>query len=140
VASMELDGEELLQLDESRGDKEIMISTTEIGAKTDEEIGTEKIQIEEITEMPALMHTMENGTTNKLPNVHEILIDEDLEAHLFQIEEYYKDMEENTELKSISVDPSLPAVKTIENSFQEMTGVETLNLEGSGVEILMDLF
>jgi len=130
--------EELLQFDEIREDKEIIL-TTEIAAKTDEEIGTEKIQIEEITEMPALMHAMEIGTISKLPNVHEILVDEDVEAHPFQIEEYYKDMEENSELRSISVDSSLPEVKTIENSFQEMTGVETLN-EGSGGEILMDLF
>merc|ERR1711936_1182071 len=110
VVSTEVDEEELLQFVESREDNEI-ISTTEIAAKSDEVIGTEKIQIEEITEMPALMHTKKIGTTNKLRDVHEILI--------------YEDMEENLELKRISGDSTLPSVKTIENSFQEMTGVET---------------
>jgi len=139
VVSTEVDEEELLQFVESREDNEI-ISTTEIAAKSDEVIGTEKIQIEEITEMPAPMHTKKIGTTNKLRDVHEILIYEDMEAHLFQIEEYFKDMEENLELKRISGDSTLPSVKTIENSFQEMTGVETLNFDGSGGEILTDLF
>jgi len=125
VMSTEVDGEELLQFDESREDIEI-ISTTEITLRNYEEIGTEKIQIEEITEIPALMHTLEIGTTEKLQKEHEILIDEDLETHLFLIENYYKEMEENSELTTISKDreglnSTLPEAQTFENSFQEMT-------------------
>jgi len=144
VMSTAVDGEELLQFDVSREDIEIT-SITERTNKNHEEIGTEKIQIEEITEMPALMHTLEIGTTEKLQKEHEILIDEDLETHLFLIENYYEEMEENSELTTISKDreglnSTLPVAQIIENNFQEMTDLDILNFEGSGAEIVTEIY
>merc|ERR1711973_632757 len=114
VMSTAVGGEELLQFDVSREDIEIT-SITERTNKNHEEIGTENIQIEEITEMPALMHTLEIGTTEKLQKEHEILIDEDLETHLFLIENYYEEMEENSELTTISkgLNSTLPVAQII---------------------------
>jgi len=142
--STEVGGEELLQFDVSREDIEIT-SITERTNKNHEEIGTEKIQIEEITEMPALMHTLEIGTTEKFKKEHEILIDEDLETHLFLIENYYEEMEENSELTTISKDreglnSTLPVAQTTENNFQEMKDLDILNFEGSGAEIVTEIY
>merc|ERR1712066_783535 len=128
-----------LQFYVSREDIEIT-SITERTNKNHEEIWTEKIQIEEITEMPALMHTLEIGTTEKLQKEHE-----DLETHLFLIENYYEEMEENSELTTISKDreglnSTLPVAQTTENNFQEMTDLDIFNFEGSGAEIVTEIY
>merc|ERR1712014_317094 len=97
VMSTEVGGEELLQFDISREDIEIT-SITERTNKNHEEIGTEKIQIEEITEMTTIS----------------------------------KDRE--------GLNSTLPVAQIIENNFQEMTDIDILNFEGSGAEIVTEIY
>merc|ERR1711874_924983 len=114
ISSTEIGTEELFQFDES---PEATETNTNVVFAEEEivpviEIWTENVQIEESTEMPTLMNVMEMGTTVELESGQSgqsgVLIDEELARYLppvtetlLHAEDYYTDLEQNRELKTI---------------------------------------
>merc|ERR1711874_104742 len=160
ISSTEIGTEELFQFDES---PEATETNTNVVFAEEEivpviEIWTENVQIEESTEMPTLMNVMEIGTTVELESGQSgVLIDEELARYLPPVtetllhsEDYYTDLEQNRELKTIIREETLNRDRQKQNSANPVSlqyhgfmhydiDGEQLSIEGSGQDILTEI-
>merc|ERR1711874_736013 len=163
ISSTEIGTEELFQFDES---PEATETNTNVVFAEEEivpviEIWTENVQIEEATEMPTLMNVMEMGTTVELESGQSgqsgVLIDEELARYLPPVtetllhsEDYYTDLEQNRELKTIIREETLDRDRQKQNSANPVSlqyhgfmhydiDGEQLSIEGSGQDILTEI-
>ena len=160
ISSTEIGTEELFQFDES---PEATETNTNVVFAEEEivpviEIWTENVQIEESTEMPTLMNVMEMGTTVELESGQSgVLIDEELARYLPPVtetllhsEDYYTDLEQNRELKTIIREETLDRDRQKQNSANPVSlqyhgfmhydiDGEQLSIEGSGQDILTEM-
>merc|ERR1711988_1463338 len=160
ISSTEIGTEELFQFNES---PEATETNTNVVFAEEEivpviEIWTENVQIEESTEMPTLMNVMEMGTTVELESGQSgVLIDEELARHLPPVtetllheEDYYTDLEQNRELKTIIREETLDRDRQKQNSANPVSlqyhgfmhydiDGEQLSIEGSGQDILTEI-
>ena len=160
ISSTEIGTEELFQFDES---PEATETNTNVVFAEEEivpviEIWTENVQIEESTEMPTLMNVMEMGTTVELESGQSgVLIDEELARYLppvtetlLNAEDYYTDLEQNRELKTIIREETLDRDRQKQNSANPVSlqyhgfmhydiDGEQLSIEGSGRDILTEM-
>ena len=160
ISSTEIGTEELFQFDES---PEATETNTNVVFAEEEivpviEIWTENVQIEEFTEMPTLMNVMEMGTTVELESGQSgVLIDEELARYLPPVtetllhsEDYYTDLEQNRELKTIIREETLDRDRQKQNSANPVSlqyhgfmhydiDGEQLSIEGSGQDILTEM-
>merc|ERR1712079_259322 len=160
ISSTEIGTEELFQFDES---PEATETNTNVVFAEEEivpviEIWTENVQIEESTEMPTLMNVMEIGTTVELESGQSgVLIDEELARYLPPVtetllhsEDYYTDLEQNRELKTIIREETLDRDRQKQNSANPVSlqyhgfmhydiDGELLSIEGSGQDILTEM-
>ena len=160
ISSTEIGTEELFQFDES---PEATETNTNVVFAEEEivpviEIWTENVQIEESTEMPTLMNVMEMGTTVELESGQSgVLIDEELARYLppvtetlLHAEDYYTDLEQNRELKTIIREETLDRDRQKQNSANPVSlqyhgfmhydiDGEQLSIEGSGQDILTEI-
>ena len=160
ISSTEIGTEELFQFDES---PEATETNTNVVFAEEEivpviEIWTENVQIEESTEMPTLMNVMEMGTTVELESGQSgVLIDEELARYLppvtetlLNAEDYYTDLEQNRELKTIIREETLDRDRQKQNSANPVSlqyhgfmhydiDGEQLSIEGSGQDILTEM-
>merc|ERR1711874_1596 len=160
ISSTEIGTEELFQFDES---PEATETNTNVVFAEEEivpviEIWTENVQIEEATEMPTLMNDMGMGTTVELESGQSgVLIDEKLARYLppvtetlLNAEDYYTDLEQNRELKTIIREETLNRDRQKQNSSNPVSlqyhgfmhydiDGEQLSIEGSGQDILTEI-
>ena len=160
ISSTEIGTEELFQFDES---PEATETNTNVVFAEEEivpviEIWTENVQIEESTEMPTLTNVMEIGTTVELESGQSgVLIDEELARYLPPVtetllhsEDYYTDLEQNRELKTIIREETLDRDRQKQNSANPVSlqyhgfmhydiDGEQLSIEGSGQDILTEM-
>merc|ERR1712109_310206 len=160
ISSTEIGTEELFQFDES---PEATETNTNVVFAEEEivpviEIRTENVQIEESTEMPTLTNVMEIGTTVELESGQSgVLIDEELARYLppvtetlLNAEDYYTDLEQNRELKTIIREETLDRDRQKQNSANPVSlqyhgfmhydiDGEQLSIEGSGQDILTEM-
>merc|ERR1711874_860299 len=160
ISSTEIGTEELFQFDES---PEATETNTNVVFADEEivpviEIWTENVQIEEFTEMPTLMNVMEMRTTVELESGQSgVLIDEELARYLPPVtetllhsEDYYTDLEQNRELKTIIREETLDRDRQKQNSANPVSlqyhgfmhydiDGEQLSIEGSGQDILTEM-
>merc|ERR1711874_765222 len=160
TSSTEIGTEELFQFDES---PEATETNTNVVFAEEEivpviEIRTENVQIEESTEMPTLTNVMEIRTTVELESGQSgILIDEELARYLppvtetlLNAEDYYTDLEQNRELKTIIREETLDRDRQKQNSANPVSlqyhgfmhydiDGEQLSIEGSGQDILTEI-
>merc|ERR1711874_834191 len=160
ISSTEIGTEELFQFDES---PEATETNTNVVFAEEEivpviEIRTENVQIEESTEMSTLTNVMEIGTTVELESGQSgVLIDEELARYLPPVtetllhsEDYYTDLEQNRELKTIIREESLDRDRQKQNSANPVSlqyhgfmhydiDGEELSIEGSGQDILTEM-
>ena len=160
ISSTEIGTEELFQFDES---PEATETNTNVVFAEEEivpviEIWTENVQIEESTEMPTLTNVMKIGTTVELESGQSgVLIDEELARYLPPVtetllhsEDYYTDLEQNRELKTIIREETLDRDRQKQNSANPVSlqyhgfmhydiDGEQLSIEGSGQDILTEI-